>query len=110
MSLDDTVNLERLATAFEKIAAALENRNRIELDRLGKQYPPEREKRAAEIIRPDDERRQQFSDRASPEWIEETENALPQKKSRFEEKFESTGGPKPVVEKKRRAVEVPKTQ
>jgi len=103
MGLDDTVNLERLATAFEKIAAALEARNRIELDRLAKSFPPEKEKRAAEVISPDKDKREHYSDRADPEWFEATEAALP---SRFQKKFDSGNQAKPV-EKRRRVVEVP---
>ena len=107
MGLDDTINLERLATAFEKIAAALEHRNRIELDRLAKSFPPEREKRAAEIIHPDEDKRKEYSDRAEPGWFEATEAALP--KSRFQEKFDQANPPR-TAEKRRRVVEVPTKQ
>ena len=106
MSLDDTVNLERLATAFEKIAAALQERNTIERDRLVKLFPPEKEKRAAEVIHPEQAKRDEYSDRANPEWFDETEAALP--KSRFQERLDKANPPR-VVEKRRRAVEVPKT-
>ena len=107
MGLDETVNLERLATAFEKIAAALEHRNRIELDRLAKSFPPEKEKRAAEIIHPEQDKRNEYSDRADSGWFEATEAALP--KSRFQERLDKTNPPR-VSEKRRRVVEVPTKQ
>lgn len=110
MGLDDTVNLERLATAFEKIAAALEHRNRIELDRLAKSFPPEKEKRAAEIIHPEQAKRDQYSDRADSEWFDETEAALPQ--TRFKQRFDAAnkGNQGGTAEKRRRVVEVPTKQ
>jgi len=107
MSLDNTINLERIATAFERIAAALEARNRIELDRLAKLFPPEKEKRAAEILDPKQDKRKQYSDRADSDWFDETEAALP--KSRFQEKYDQTNPPR-TGEKRRRAVEVPQKQ
>lgn len=106
MSFDDTINLERLATAFEKIAAALEHRNRIELDRLAKSFPPEKEKRAAEVINPDKDKRDQYSDRAESGWFNETEAALPE--SRFKNRYDAAN--KQTEEnpaKRRRVVEVP---
>ena len=106
MSLDDTINLERLATAFERIASALETMSKIQLDTYGKLYP-EKEKRAAEIIHPDEDKRKEYSDRAEPGWFEATEAALP--KSRFQERLDKTNPPR-AVEKRRRAVEVPTKQ
>lgn len=76
MSLDDTVNLERLAKAFERIA-----------DALDRAYPLPREKRAAEIIKPGEDKDEQFNDRGSSQWFEETEQATA--KSRFQERLEN---------------------
>jgi hypothetical protein len=105
MGLDETVNLERLATAFERIASALETMSKIQLDSFAKLYP-EREKRAAVIDSPDKEKRDHFSDRAEPGWFDETEAALP---SRFQKKFDASNQAKPI-QKRRRVVEVPKKQ
>lgn len=109
MGLDDTISLDRIATAFEKIAAALEHRNRIELDRLAKLFPPEKEKRA-EVINTDRDKREQYSDKGSPDWFDETEAATPQ--SRFQERFhtDSSANKTKPVEKRRRVVEVPGKQ
>jgi hypothetical protein len=82
MGLDDTVNLERLASAFEKIADALTRLATVE----ERKNPPERPKRAAEITRTDDDKREQYSDKASDEWLKETKEALP--KSRFQERLD----------------------
>lgn len=85
MGLDDTVNLERLATAFEKLATALDRLATIEHDKFVKQYPPEREKRAAEVIKPDSDKREQYSDKGDPDWFNETEKAAGTP-SRFEQR------------------------
>ena len=106
MGLDDTVNLERLATAFEKIATALDRLATIEHDKFVKQYPPEREKRAAEISKPSDDKREQFSDKPSKEWLEETEAAVP---SRFQQKFDkqvAEGAKEPAAAPRRRTTPV----
>jgi hypothetical protein len=106
MGLEETVNLERLATAFEKIAVALQERNRIELDRLGKLFPPEKEKRAAEVIHPEQDKREQYSDRATPEWFDQTEAALPP--SKFKTRFDAANKQTEAgTAKRRRVVEVP---
>ena len=107
MSQDDTINLERLATAFEKIAAALQERNTIERDRLVKLFPPEKEKRAAEVIHPEQDKRDEYSDRADSGWFEATEAALPQ--TRFKERFDKAN-PQRTAEKRRRTLEVPTRQ
>ena len=109
-SPDFVINFERLATAFEKIALALEARNRIELDRLAKSFPPEREKRAAEIIHPDEDKRKEYSDRAGADWFEDAEAALPQ--TRFKQRFDAAnkGNQGGTAEKRRRVVEVPTKQ
>lgn len=106
MSLDDTINLERIATAFERIASALETMSKIQLDSFAKLYP-EKEKRAAEVIHPEQEKRDEYSDRADAGWFEAAEAALP--KSRFQERLDKAN-PTRVVEKRRRVVEVPQKQ
>jgi hypothetical protein len=68
----------RIASAFERIAVALEKIAGIE-DKTKPRKP-------AVIERPSDEKKEQFSDRADPEWIEETERTA----SRFRERFDST--------------------
>lgn len=103
MSLDDTVNLERLATAFEKIALALQERNIIERERMAREFPVSKtERRPAEIIYPKKERDEQSSYKADNEWFEETEKAVP---SRFQERLnKQTSQPA-----RGRATTVPKT-
>jgi len=87
VGLDETVNLERLATAFERIAAVLERLVILE----ERKNPPEREKRAAEIIRPDEDQREQLSDKPSPGWLKETEEVA----SRFQKRLDDNQKPKP---------------
>lgn len=77
MGIDDTVNLERIASALEKIGNALEILT-------GNHVKVERERRAAEIHRPEQEKREQFSDKASAEWFKETEQAT--STSRFQQR------------------------
>lgn len=109
-SLDFTVNFERLATAFEKIAAELFERNRIERERLVLEFPVKREPRSIEVTNPHEERRELYSDKPSKEWSEQTEAALPENKSRFQERLDATrqpqGGKSPVGS----PAKVPKTQ
>jgi hypothetical protein len=109
MSLDDTVNLERLATAFEKIAASLAERNIIEREKMARQFPLEKPKRAAEIIDPKAEKEREFSDHADPEWFRETERAVP---SRFQERLDAakTSKPRSSEPARARTAPVPKTQ
>ena len=76
-----------LTESMERIASALEDRNKIERERLEKQYPAEKQKRAAEIIDQKRERDEHYSDKPSGDWIKETEAALP--KSRFQERYET---------------------
>ena len=85
MGLDDTVNLERLAAAFEKVASALERLAKVEEDRYLKQYP-EKPRAVAKVITPDDDKREQFSDKASPGWFAETEKAT--SPSRFQKRLD----------------------
>lgn len=107
MSLDDTVNLERIATALGRIAAAFEQYNVICRERLRHEFPPEKAKRAPEVIRIESERREQFSDVATDEWMRDTQAALPEP-SRFQKRFAETDAAhaKPAP-RRRRAVEVP---
>ena len=100
MGLDDTVNLERLATAFEKIATALDRLVTVEERR----FPPEKPKSAAEIIRPDADKREQFSDKGTAEWFNETEQAAGP--SRFQKRFEEENPGKSAEkpQQKRRSV------
>lgn len=90
MGLDETVNLERLASAFEKIADALTRLATVE----ERKFPPEREKRAAEIIRPEEDKREQYSDKGTDKWFAETEKATAP--SRFQQRLDqqSAEGPK----------------
>jgi hypothetical protein len=108
MSLDDTVNLGRIASAFEKIALALADSNIIEREKLAREFPLEKERRAAEVIRPDEDKRAQFNDHASPEWLKETEDAAGP--SRFQTRLESQKSPKSTVPARGRTAPVPKTQ
>lgn len=71
---------ERFLCSIESIARSLELR-------LKKEFPDEKPKIPAEIFRPDDDRREQFNDRPSEEWLEETESRLP---SRFQAKFDES--------------------
>jgi len=76
MLRDETIFLHIL----ERIAKAFEEHNRIEREKLEKQYPKARPAREAEITRTDDDKREQFTDRAEPQWYDETEAALPESK------------------------------
>lgn len=100
MSLDDTVNLERIAAALARLATAFEQHNIICRERLQHEFPPEKAKRAPEVIRIEDERREQFSDAASEEWMRETEAAIPGP-SRFQKRFNQTEHPAPAPRRKR---------
>ena len=105
LSIAESFN--RLAAAMEQIGAALVERNRIERERLDKQFPPERKKRDAEIYEPERERRESLGDKASDEWVRETENAVP---SRFQQRYDAQhpeGTPKREP-KVRRVEAVPK--
>ena len=66
-----TEQVERLVTAFEDYV-------KLERERFEKAFPPRKERRDAELIRSDDstaERARNFSDRPTPEWLEETQAA-----------------------------------
>jgi hypothetical protein len=84
---------ERGVRSLELIADALQTLAKVESERLSREYPPERSPRGAQINRVSDDKREQYSDKADRQWLEETENALPQikkepEKSRFEERLE----------------------
>jgi len=72
----DSRAMERIARAFERIADAAE-----------RAYPPEKENREpAVVILQDEDQREQYSDKPSKDWIDETEAALPS--SRFQERLQ----------------------
>lgn len=108
MGLDNTVNIGRIADAFEKIAAELFERNRIERERLVLEFPVKKEPRPAEVIRPDEERRELLSDKPTKEWVEETEAALPQ--SRFAKRLDEARQPKSEQPARGGTPKVPKAQ
>lgn len=108
MGLDDTVNLDRIATALTKLAQAIDQYNILYRRQLDLEHPQEKPKRAPEVISTTDERREQFSDRATDQWMRETEAAMPpETASRFQKRFNETDAAhaKPAP-RRRRAVEV----
>jgi hypothetical protein len=80
---------ERGIRSLELIADALQTLAKVESERLTREYPPERSPRATQINRASDDKREQYSDKASEEWLKQTEAAIPIPKSRFEERLES---------------------
>lgn len=110
MGLDDTVNLERIATALTRLAAAFDQYNIICRERLNREFPREKAKRAPEIINTESERREQFSDKPTDEWLRETLAATPET-SRFQKRFDESPNKQPEqAPRKRRAVTVPEVQ
>jgi hypothetical protein len=85
----DMFEIDDVAKGLHRIADALTTLATIEQKKFDKLYPPEAPKRDAIISRPDDDEREQFSDRASDKWLAETEEATPEGKSRFQERFEA---------------------
>jgi hypothetical protein len=85
----DMFEIDDVAKGLHRIADALTTLATIEQKKFDKLYPPEATKRDAIISRPDDDEREQFSDRASDKWLAETEEATPEGKSRFQERFEA---------------------
>lgn len=75
---------ERIATALEKISAALELFVTLSARRLELEFP-QRSGKIGEINRVDDDKKKEFSDEADPEWFSQTEDAIP---SRFQEKLD----------------------
>lgn len=108
LGLDDTINLQRLASAFEKIAAAMEESNRIERERLTHEFPEKKPAKPAEVIDPNEDRKQLLSDRPTDKWLEETEEALPQ--SRFAKRLDEARELKERQSKGRSTAPVSKTQ
>jgi hypothetical protein len=80
--------LERIATALEVLGKAQNKLAMIEGVRLKHDIPLAKPKRPAEFTRPTDEKKEQFSDRADSEWIDETERTA----SRFQQRLEDTEG------------------
>jgi len=93
------VSLDRITTAFEKIADALTRLAVVE----ERKFPPEKERRAAEIIR-SDENKELLSDKGTPDWFAETEAATGP--SRFQQRLDETrkAEPERTSEPKRRRV------
>lgn len=78
----------RLLAAVETIATALKDISLTMALRYGKDFPELKAKRPAEITRPDDEKKEQYSDRATPEFFEETERATGP--SRFQRRLDES--------------------
>ena len=74
--------------ALSKIAEALERLATIEEKKFNLEHPV-KPKQEGIIEKPEDEKREQFSDRADASWFAETEAATPEGKSRFLERFEN---------------------
>ena len=109
MGLDDTVNLERIATALVRLAAAFDQYNILYRARLKLEFPPEKAKRAPEVIATESERREQYSDQPSDQWMRDTQAALDnQEPSRFQKRFNQAGNSdRPAAPLRRRVAEVP---
>ena len=86
---------ERTVSALELIADALQTLANVESDRVRREVEAheklkdmnERIRRGAEINRASDDKREQFSDKATDGWLRETEAALP--KSRFQQRADT---------------------
>ena len=110
MGLDDTVNLERIAAALEKLSRAFDQYNILYRDRLNREFPPEKKKRGAEIIvSASESRREEIGDRPTDEWMRDTQAALDnQKPSRFQQRFDQTeSSHRQPQARRRRAVALP---
>ena len=81
---------ERTVSALELIADALQTRAKVESERLARDFPPERSPKNVQINRTSDDKREQYSDKATDGWLRETEAALP--KSRFQKRADAQGG------------------
>ena len=86
--------MEKTATALNRIADALAKLAGLEEKKFQKQFPHLKRKRPAEITRPSDEKKEQFSDRATDEWVAETEGIV----SRFQKRYDegAKGGSTPA--------------
>ena len=78
-----------LAVAAERIADALAKLAGLQEKRFQKEFPKEKPKRPAVIERATDEKKEQYSDHADPEWVAETEATA----SRFQQRFDETKKP-----------------
>lgn len=101
--VDILESIERDERAMERIASALERWVTLQEQRFAKEFPEPRVKRDAELIRAD-ERSDQYSDKPSPEWLEETRQAAGA--SRFAIRA-GEGVTRPSPAPRRRIVEVP---
>jgi hypothetical protein len=105
VSLED--EFTRDTRAMERIADALEAWVKIQQDRYEKEFPTPKRKRDAELIRSDDstaKRAEQFSDKPSAGWLEESpKEAEP---SRFAKRFDEASNKAPAA-KRSGTTEVP---
>lgn len=102
------LDIERIATALTKLAAAFDQYNILYRKRLDLEHPPPKAKRAPEVITTRSERQEQFSDNATDEWLRETQAAIPEP-SRFQKRYDRSPDKQTVeTPRRRRVVEVPK--
>jgi ribosomal protein L11 methylase PrmA len=92
---------ERAVFALEKIAEALTSLATVERERFDKEFP-EKVKRVAEVIRRDEGKTEQFSDRPTDQWMRETEDALAP--SRFANRFKKAHPDGEAPRQKRRSI------
>jgi hypothetical protein len=80
-------NFGRLASAFEKIAEAIADMAEFQREQFNLRFPHlvKKERKKAQINRKSDEKREQYSDRGTPAWHDETQAALPE--SRFAQRL-----------------------
>jgi hypothetical protein len=103
---DILASIEADERAMARIATALERWVALEEKRFAKEFPEPKVKRDAELIRADaGDKREQYNDKPTDEWLRETENAAGP--SRFAKRLEETGTQAPSP-KGRRSVEIPK--
>lgn len=101
------LDLERIAVALTRIAAAFDQYNILYRKQLELEHPPEKPKRAPEVISTESERQEQFSDVADEQWMRDTERAIGEP-SRFQKRFEQTEAARqPPAPRRRRTVAVP---
>jgi hypothetical protein len=97
--------MEKLASSAERIADAIEWWVKLEQQKFDKAFPPEKVKREAELIRRDEGKTEQYSDRATDEWLAETEKAIPP--SRFADRLAKTNPPEAPAKKRRGSESLP---
>lgn len=78
---------ERAIKALEGIASALHELAVVQQNRFAKDFP-QRVAKPAVIERLGDDKKEQFSDKGTEQWFEETEAATSEGKSRFQKRFE----------------------